>query len=727
MKTITQHNSKRNIFRFLFAMAFVGMSFSSFAATVYLKNAHDGAWETVANWVTTSGGSTAYGSIPQAGDYVIIPNTVTKMSLSINSAVTIEKLWVKTLTLTINSGASLNVTQTTLSSPTVSIATGTIINNGTFGVTSGAYTGDHYLIQLDDDGSTVTSSAFTNNGTLNVNNTALVGTINTTKNATIINLNQITAGTTPNISLSASGTINLSLKPYTAPSGSVAGFQPRLFAVTSGANAIIDGNFTFGSAVSPLVRTRIFENGNASSVLTIPSGANFTFYCESSGSQISTYPGKLTNNGTLTFNAPSSTGQYQGLFGLGALENTGIINFTGKWTNRAITFGNINGQIYTLNNTGTINVNSTGACTPLIAYLGTNSGTYAAPGTANSIFQLTNSGTLNLYATGNPLSINIGNNNASSWFKNTSTGIINVNAPIASGNALSVTSGGLYKESPASTSMKFYNAGIVSFDLSTNLSNATKFLKNSDGGSTNTAGNYALVNFINALDGVGGTVKGRGKFLEGSFDNSTGTLSPGYGTTTFNYGGSTATSTQVGTANIGQFDIQGVSVALTGKVSLDINGTDAATTGYDQIINSTVSGVLNVAGVSLTATAGYTPAANTTFEVFKATDAAGTRTGTLVAATLPSNQWSVSYATANAVVIFDTATGIESVLDNSKISVQNNNLMIKDATGKTANVYAVTGKLMKSINCTDAITTISLSKGLYLVSVNGQKAKVLIQ
>ena len=85
MKTITLQNSKRNIFRLMFIFAFMGMSLSTYAATVYLKDAHDGVWGTVSNWVTTSGGSKAYGSVPQPSDNVVIPSTVTNTTLSINS------------------------------------------------------------------------------------------------------------------------------------------------------------------------------------------------------------------------------------------------------------------------------------------------------------------------------------------------------------------------------------------------------------------------------------------------------------------------------------------------------------------------------------------------------------------------------------------------------------------------------------------------------------------
>ena len=721
-KTITQHSSKRNFFRFMFIMAFINMSFSSFAATVYLKNAHDGTWETISNWVTTSGGSIAYGQLPQSGDYVIIPATVTNPSLSVNSAVTIEKLQVKTLTLTINSGASLSVTQNETSSPTVAIATGSIVNNGTFSVTSGASTAAHYLIQLDPDGSTVTNSSFTNNGTLNVNNTALVGAVNTTINATAFSFNQTTAGTTPTFTFNASGTVNLSLKPFTASSGSVAGFQPRLFNIVGGANAKLDGNFSFGSSGSPLQFTRDIDNGSSTSVLTIPSGANFTFYNESNSSsgQISLYIGKIINQGTLTFNAPTATGQFQGFFGLGALDNSGTINFTGKWLNKAIYFGNNGGQTYTLNNSGTINVNSTGAVSSISAYVGATGGTYAAPGGTNSIFQLTNSGTMNLYAASNALAINIGNNHADSWFKNTATGVLNVNGPIASGFAQSVNDNGsptkLYKESPASTSMKFYNAGIVTFDESSNTANATKLLKNADGGTTDTKGNYAIINFVNALDGTGGTVKGRGVFLEGSFifaNSALGTLSPGYGTTSFNYGGSSATSTQVGTANIGQFDFQGANVALTGNVNMDINGATAATTGYDQIINSTASGLLNVLGVGLTVAngGGYTPAVGTSFDLFKATGSGGTRTNNFTSTSFPSANWSADYA---------TATTAKTSYNIASQSIAGTSL---DATGITDNDLANTNLTVSSgefvANATKTIRSITLAPGAKLTLSSG--------
>ena len=103
-KIITFTTIKRNYIRFIFILAFIGMSFSSFAATVTLINTHDGNWNNAANWTGGSG-------VPTASDNVVIPNTVTNLTLSISSAVTINRLTLAKLTLTVNNGASLSIIQ----------------------------------------------------------------------------------------------------------------------------------------------------------------------------------------------------------------------------------------------------------------------------------------------------------------------------------------------------------------------------------------------------------------------------------------------------------------------------------------------------------------------------------------------------------------------------------------------------------------------------------------
>jgi hypothetical protein len=102
------------------------------------------------------------------------------------------------------------------------------------------------------------------------------------------------------------------------------------------------------------------------------------------------------------------------------------------------------------------------------------------------------------------------------------------------------------------------------------------------------------------------------------------------------------------------FNIQGTSITLTGNVAMDINGATTAGTDYDQIYNSTASGVLNVAGVNLTVTKGngYTPTAGTSFDLFKATGTGGTRTGTFASTSFPAANWSADYGTSTTAKAF---------------------------------------------------------------------------
>ena len=769
MKTITLQNSKRFFFRLMFIFAFMGTSLSTYAATVYLKNGHDGIWETISNWVTTSGGSTAYGSLPQPGDNVVIPSSVsgTNLTLSIKSAVTINQLDLSKLTLNIQSG-SFTVNHATLgvnaNTPAVKISAGGIVNQATMTVigntnaanfaysTSAPTTQLSYnLIDLENSGTSTTNSTFENQtgATLTLDHSGFLATNGNTSgtafNPIFFYIGQTVATTTPTIILN--GTINLIQKTYQAQSATQPGYKQIVFKCATGTKTIIDGTFTIGTPTAPFVGVNLIlcNSGVAlTNSLTFASTANITFNAEmGSGDtfgQMCSFNGLVTNDGNITFNAPApgapyTNGVYQYLYGLAGLTNTGTMNFTGKITNKAINFNSgitTNVPIYSFNNYGTINVNSTGVCNGIGSYQGSNSGTYPTPTGVNAVYQLTNMGTLNLYSTNTSSgSINMGNNDPNSWFKN--TGYINTNGLIASGfaNSIKGTTDSLrYVESPASTSMKFYNSGIVNFDLPANTSKAISFLKIPDFGTKDPKLNYAIVNFINALDGIGGTVTGRGIFLAGSLNNSTGTLSPGCGTTTMTYTPSTSfTTPQVDAANIGQFDIQGVSVALTGKASMDVNGATAATTGYDQIINSTASAVLGVAGVSLSVMngGGYTPTSGTTFDLFKATDAAGTCTGPFASTLIPSpfSNWSVGYTATTANVSYNNINGVESFYDklvsvspnpfNNSFSIESDkvvkNVMIINTLGKTVLSIPANSTLVK-------VNNLQLSPGFYFVKAN---------
>ena len=735
MKTKTTFQIlRRSFLRLMMILAFTGMFFSANATTVYLRDGHDGTWETVSNWVISGGA--AYGALPQTGDYVIIPSSVVKPTLTINSNVTIQKLQVKALTLTISNGASLTVNQgSDTSSPTISLATGSIVNNGTLAVYAGPATAAHNLISLDGDVA-ATSSTFTNNGTLTLDNSAVVGVVNTTPAVSCFNYNQTTSGATPAITLNQGGTINLNLKPATAASASVAGFTPQIFNVASTGvvNASLSGNVTFGSTATPLSSVKVIAGGSASSTLTIPAGSTITSYNQNSGSIsgfFGQYAGVLSNAGTLNFHAPAALSYaFWELYGL---INTGTINITGNVTGKCITFSTKGTSVLpvAINNSGTLNVNLTGSAVPLSGYCGYFSGTWV-PGTSvatNGVFQVTNTGTMNLYSTAS-LGIAIGNSDPNSWFKN--SGTLRVHSAIASGFTNTAKSAALnYYYAPATSPMNYFNSGTVIFDLATNTNGA--FIQNlgtAEGTTTNPNFNYSKVLFVNQYNGVGGIVAGRGTFLAGSFDyanSALGTLSPGCGTITLPTSPTaTAATTQVNTLNIGEFDLQGTSVSLKGTVIADVEGTTAGTSGYDQIINSTASGVLDVSGVnlSLTLASGYKPDPATAFDVFKATGTSGTHTGTLASVT---GGWTANYTVPSTISVYDISTAVQSVLDISTISVVNNKITVKDTLGKTVNVYTVTGELAKTAICTDVVTTLTLHKGLYLVSINGKSAKVLIR
>ena len=161
--------------------------------TVTLINGHDGVWETASNWSSAA--------VPSVGDNVVIPNTVTNSSLAINSAVTINRLTLAKLTLTVNNGASLSIIQNDTYQQAVTLSAGAIINNGTTSISCGAATTSPTLVTLQGDGSSTTSASFTSTGTLNLNTSAAVGTNTTTINPTLFNYAQTTATTQPTVSL----------------------------------------------------------------------------------------------------------------------------------------------------------------------------------------------------------------------------------------------------------------------------------------------------------------------------------------------------------------------------------------------------------------------------------------------------------------------------------------------------------------------------------------------
>ncbi|MFZ4454595.1 MAG: DUF6383 domain-containing protein [Bacteroidales bacterium] len=770
MKTKSITHFKRNLFRVIFVLSFVGIPAMLSAASVSLIAAHDGDWSNPANWTGGTG-------VPTASDVVFIPIASNALPMTIKSgtAAACYQLYVTQTSLIIESGGSLTVNQNTLTPNLfqypIKLNSGTLVNNGTLNITGNTTAANftsqtnYYLVDLENDATTLNNSVFENGstGTLNMDISGFKGsTVNTTYTPTLFYFNQLAStGATPTVKLN--GTVNVSMKSYAVASASVIGYQSRIFHMGNIVNSKIDGTVTLGSTGTPLVDVLALTNVSAGTI-TIPATANITFNLECSGAtghlgQGVSYTGTINNGGILTFNAPSANGVSQMFFGLRGLTNSGTFNITGKLLNRGLMMdktGTSSAPAF-INNSGTLNINTTsgGDYAGIGGYAGSYSKTtFPAAGAATKgVFQITNTGTINIYSATHTLTVPrptlsfmIGNNNSNSWIKN--SGTINVNDPIASsitwplkgdGTTVNGTTYGTnnYYSAVPTTTATWYNSGTVNFDVAANTNPATLVCNTApDGATGNVNVNFAAVTFKNYdLAGTtGGTVKGRGTFLTGSFDNTTlGTVSPGSGITTLDFGGGNTTSTtQVGTANIGQFDIQGAAVTLTGNVALDALTSSTAGSTYDQIINSTASGTLNVAAAKVNLSTPQGSSAGD-YPLFNASGASGALAGTLAFSTAPilpdSGGWYVS-SFASPSVIFSssiTTSAIKAIYcDERRVSVVNNMVFVKNAAHKIS-IYTVTGKLQKSIANTNENLSIALSSGLYLITVDGKSYKVIIK
>jgi len=681
MRTKTITHFKRNLFRVIFMLSFVGIPAMLSAASVSLLVSHDGDWNNPTNWDV--------GAVPTTADIVYIPKTITNKTITIKSgtAAVCNQIYITQTNLVIESGGSLTINHSTLGVNQyyypIKLASGTLVNNGTLSLTGNTTAANfttqinYYLVDLENDATTLNNASFENGSTgiLNMDISGFKGaTVNTTYTPTLFYFNQAAStGATPTVKLN--GTVNVSMKSYAVAGASAIGYQSRIFHMGNTVNSKIDGTMTLGSTGAPLVDVLALTNVSAGTI-TFPSTANITFNLECSGTtghlgQGVTYTGTINNSGILTFNAPSEKGGVsQMFFGLKGLTNSGTFNIIGKLLNRGLMMASSGtSSVPTfINNSGNLNITNTtgGDFAGIGAYTGTyNKSTYPNSGTATKgVFQITNTGTINIYSATHTLTVPrptlsfmIGNNHSDSWVKN--SGTINVNDPIASsvtwalkGDGTSGYGASNYYSAVPTTTAKWYNSGIVNFDVAANTNPATQVCNTvADGTTSNVNVNFAAVTFKNydLAATTGGTVKGRGTFVAGSFDNTTlGTLSPGNGVTTINYGGGNTTSTtQVGTANIGQFDIQGAAVALNGNAMLDaINSTTAGTT-YDQIINSTASGTLNVNAVKVNLSASGALAG--TYPLFKATGTSGALAGASSFATSPtlpiSGDWSTVFST----------------------------------------------------------------------------------
>lgn len=443
----------------------------------------------------------------------------------------------------------------------------------------------------------------------------------TTSTTACISFAHVTANT-KTAQFNLGGTINMNVLA-----------QARVFELTSG-NVILDGTYTFGSD-SDYKNWRFIQTiaGN----FTFASTADITLYAgytlDNAGTIASSNSKEVvfTNNGKLTLHGGPA------LLGYGIFMNPQANTFNCTFTNNGtLTLDGSfpRGAIYmsggAITATNTLN-NQIGA-TLSIANSSTVSGAIVANATATLTNIINNAGTFSLNA-GTSKSIYFGGSN--STFNN--SGTVNVTKAIT-GNTT------------ANTCVFNNNSGgVFNFNVS---DNAQLAISNS--------------NKINFKNNSGGIVNGRGLCGSGTFLPQDGSiLSPG------------------GDNGTGIFTFLDSNFILKGKCIMNINGTTAAGTDFDQVYTNQASSVLNVTNVNVETIigAGYSPANLDIVPLFKSL---GTVTGTFASVIAPSN-WVSSYDASSGNLLYDTSTGIEKNVElNGQISVIGNQIIVNRTSTEMA-------------------------------------------
>jgi trimeric autotransporter adhesin len=645
-------------------------------------------WATASNWTKTgtAGTDTFPGqTLGRVLDFVVISNGGTPIVASNVNAYGMIRLTISNATgpisgstLTINSGATLNVSSASITN--VTLTGGNLINNGTLNITSSSNAASCFGITCNTPTQlpgSATEYGYSGSGALSINISP-----NAIATSAAVNVSSVNANSTYKFLFNGATTFNLS-----NIAASVA------FRTAGGASAsplIIGGaGITMGSVGSPIVNGGLFSLG-AQSTTTVSEGTTLTLYSASTNLSrgISSFSSAavattFTNKGTINI--------------LGASTTTGGLFFS--------TGATANTVVFTINNQGTLNINLN--CSGLAtAPLSTGNGGGRASGVGSGVF-INNTGNITLknsataIGTGSAIyvafageapPVNITNdgtikfegstNNSGSKTTIVNNGIINSNSDFISFSSITNNATGTFNF--VRTAATGTNKQVTFIVLSTALASP---------GATYTDGNgnthvvvpqkfsFALPNplITNVLYGANipstGTltkVTGTGdatiaytSFTTSSANSALTTATTNSGTintdTSSNLGvisGVTTTSNSIiapgGSAGKGIVDFAKAAATLTGKTILQISGSATAGVDFDQITNSTVAGTLSVAG-TLDITGIYTPAGPVTIDIVT-TEATGSLTGTFGTVIGITTGWSVDYTTAGKVQLIYSAT-----------------------------------------------------------------------
>lgn len=78
-------------------------------------------------------------------------------------------------------------------------------------------------------------------------------------------------------------------------------------------------------------------------------------------------------------------------------------------------------------------------------------------------------------------------------------------------------------------------------------------------------------------------------------------------------------------------------------------------------------------------------------------------------------------------MVLGQTTGLERSTVKSNVYSNNSNIVVEGLAAQTANIYSVSGAMVKSVLIKSNLETIAVDKGFYIVRVGGQNFKLLIQ
>lgn len=626
----------------LVMLCFQGLSLLSQTTYTWKTTPTDNSWTNGNNW-TKSGSNTASfpgGNASVLTDIVLISSGTPTIA---SGNYTIGRLSVNNTSatvqgnLTINNGATLTVNNVGTTANPAISIAGGIITNNGALSITTTASGAGFGIIFNDAPDKTIATQYDGTGTLTINSSAG----NTTSGAILFNNTTSTANPP---SMLFNGTTNLTLK-----TGAYA-----IVTSSGNVNAALGGNgFTMGTIANPVSNGLINQVGGGST-LTINTGTTLTCIGASSNTTNGVQIAPATGNANFT--------------------NNGTINISGTYTS-GIRLNSASTGSNTFNNQGSI----TADITSPTAF---NGALHVAATAASTNFSISNSGTMSL------------NNNR--FGSNTSTGyavfIGGTNAP-----NVSITNSGLFIATGANT----FFGGTLSATSLTNT--ATGVLTTNYELDKMTIANSGTINFVN----TGSTPSTSSNASNVSINNS-GTINTNAGSNGYliKTNSLVTTSSSVlnpgGTSGYGIIDVSTSGTAtMLGTLQLQVGGSTAAGTDYDQMKNS--SGTFSLTGLNLIVSGLFTPTTNyTPITIINATSAI---TGTLASVSGLPTGWSVKYSSNIVQLVYTLSTYFVSPSgnDNNVGSIDYPFLTIQEAyntavAGNTINLRAGTYRESVNIN-----------------------------